>query len=103
VREPQHRQRDEHGDAVETEEQAILAPATGVATAVGERPVAVESVRDGRRGDDGDGFGGEGLVVEHPAAREHQQIEQADIDHKGDEADNAELAELTNDGAEGIE
>jgi len=94
VAEPQAGHRDEHADAVEHEEQQVLAAEAGAA-AVAEGPVAVAEVGERRRDRDADHLGGQRLVVHRAlAAGEPEQVEQADVDDEGHQADDAELGHL---------
>jgi hypothetical protein len=87
---PDERRGDHQADAVEDEEQHVLAAQAG-AVPMPERPVAVREVGE-RRGDHGgDHVRGDGA---HPGAAV-QQIEDRESDDEGDRADTSELRELT--------
>ena len=96
--EPQARQGDEHRNAVEREEEDVLATHMG-ATAVPEGPEAVAEVGEGCRCDDADRLGGERLVLQRSGVQE--EVEEAHVDDEGKGAHDAELRDLAEEHAHG--
>jgi len=100
VAQPQHAHRHQQRDAVDHEEQDVLAAKAGALT-IAPRPVPVREVGERHGDDDRDGLGTQRLVEERAfAAGKSQQVEQADIDNEGDGPDNAELGQFVHEVAE---
>ena len=82
VREPQHRQRDEHGHAVRAEEQRVLRHLLVWPPRCEKRPVAVESIETAVAAMTAMAFGRERSIREHTAARVHENVEESHVDNQ---------------------